>query len=300
MITPVTHRVINRTQPGSMLVVCIGTGLLIVIAGLLFIAVQYLFLKRNSLQYLADNVAMNAARVLNERDNTGRINNLVSESRELVFEARQTFNESDATFKFFEPLSKQFLDEAKDGARLVQKERNKLIQYQLGEIRRQLRAFNKNESSPLSILLVKSYQPRISQFEIGYLTNQNANVSSRDGNSELIEFDKGKGFVDEHSHLYRPNRLLNMPGEEDNDLKFVLSPLPSPVRDTTAPARLMLGTDFVGTLKMIKNEKEEFGGCALPAPVARVVLSMRVDVTKNDNVVEAKSFALTVGGLPPP
>ncbi len=79
------------------------------------------------LLYRCEGFALKAAQQLNANDYAGKLNNLQARSRELVFAARQMSNQAQGEeFGEFAPLAAQVLSRSRDGAKLVDSERQKV------------------------------------------------------------------------------------------------------------------------------------------------------------------------------
>src|SRR4030095_2221518 len=117
------NRTISNRRSGSMLVLTCVLLLLVVLGLVTGMSFGSLYIIRLSAQSHANQIAMAAAQVLNHDDREGQMNKMVSRSRQLVFSSRATCSLTSADYPFLEPLAKQFLDEAREGARYVESER---------------------------------------------------------------------------------------------------------------------------------------------------------------------------------
>lgn len=259
----------------------------------------------------AEPAALELCNMLNEDSNVSKLNDMVASSRELVFNARQNYNNTanslDASFKYFGYLSGQLLNSSRNGAIELEQERRK----QLDITREKLLAYAQkfqsvHRSASAFDHVINQTGSRIIEMEVGYVdetgtsptesrpehitsnTYQTPNV-----NEELEQHDIEQGLVDTRSKLYKGSTKAATPGDED--LTFVLSPCAPNVAGQTTPARLLSPNSFrsLGTLvhggKPTKLQLEQ-----MPTAV-RVTIEKTVRAFDHDEKIRATASATSTG-----
>jgi len=125
----------SRNKRGSMLVLTVFAMFLLVIAIAVLSGFVAMLLAHQRLQDQAEEFEMRAVQVLNESDRTGRINLMTAASRELVFDSRRVYNCVAQNSPAYMPLAQFYLNQSRDGARLIAQEREKILACTLGEMR---------------------------------------------------------------------------------------------------------------------------------------------------------------------
>jgi hypothetical protein len=146
-----------------------------------------------------------------------------------------------------------------------------------------------------------TYDSEIYEISVGGVKNVESNVLNTTVYPDLREFDQQKRYFQKGSDLYLGGINAKLPSP-DTDLDFRFSPLPAPVDNTVAQARLINNEVFkpYGTVfqdkKFVDARLEE-----LPTAV-RVVQHMSVSALNNNNKdeVQVGSCAASNGALPPP
>jgi len=203
------------------------------------------FLVQNQLQRLADQVALIGACQLNLDNRIGQMNNIVARCRQLVFASRQACELLSASDVDLSPLANQLLEEDRQNAQYLDKERIRLQLLSQRESKRVMEQYFDQQSGKFRILLpwLKVTAPRLVSLHFGYLSGAQSNVLALQGIDELVDFDRSSKYVQGGSNLYLGNADLKLPGE-DSDLHFSISSLPAPVDGTIAPSRVILGSAF--------------------------------------------------------
>lgn len=244
-----------RSRRGSMLLLCIAAGALLLCAcGVGFWTLSLLF-SRDEVQNRAGSEALFAAQILNAHDYSGRMNNFIAHSRELVFDSRRMCKqiESDDELAELQPLAQQLMKESRDSAIFVEKEKNQLAASTLQQLKLSVAAQNEHPFRAVSMLDSAPQTTQISDIEVGTLSSLESNVEPLDAVKDLVDTDMSRGYIQKNLFLkvYKAASNLKLPAPDD-DLKFELSPLPAPVDNTTAPSRL-IGPDRFKKLQSIRK-----------------------------------------------
>ncbi len=277
-------------------------ALILIAAGLIF-TVHFIFFCQKRLQNQTEQLALRAVRIMNEGDRAGQMNNLVADSRQLVFNSRKAYEDASQNYQHLEPLARQLLFEAKDGARLVRYERDRLAQITLADLRRLIKEVGEKEGSSGSITLpwVQTSEGHIATFEIGYIKNVESNVEAPVGNPELLDWDREQGYTDNTSNLYLGNKALVLPAP-DTDITFMISSLPAPVKRTVAPARLTSGEVFKCIVPLVKGGSTTNSRTDLLPSAIRLSQTMKVKSfvgKETSDSVSVNSVAAAGGASPP-
>ena len=206
-----------------MLLLSCMIAILIVIAFTFLYDFLSVFINRQLLSDRADRVALEAASKFNEGDRTSRMNHLLVQSRNLIFLSRQTYVTTTANqpFSNFAPLAHQLLEQARDSAGLLEKERARLATVRLAEVKQSLMnpSLNQAGSSLFGNISVDA-------LDVGTIDGFTSEVPSNYSNNDLKENDLKDRYVDKKTGNYFAEVNAKLP-TEDSDLSFVLSPLPA-------------------------------------------------------------------------
>ena len=248
---------------------------------------------------------MQAARLMNNSDWTGEMNNMLAASRELVFDDRNTYKTVLRTYPDLQPLAKHFLDESRASAQMTIAQRDRLAEVTMGNLITFETASSKHADQQQYALpglpLVKTNLPQIVDFQLGYMKGIDSNVQSPDGNLSLLNYDQSQTYVNNSTHLYYGNVTLGLP-DADADLRFKICPLAPPVRGTIAPARLASGNAFQRTFDLVKDRQTNPGLCDQLSTAAK--LNVVINLKGADGQV-TQPMVITVtaasnGGCPRP
>jgi hypothetical protein len=289
-----------------MLFLCVAIGLLIlVLVGIAF-WFQLVFFSNQRLQDSAEKVALNAAQKLNENDNAGRLNNLTCDARELVFTARQMYERTstDGHFKDYEALARQVLEQSREGAREVAAERQRLVNATVADMRVLVKGKTTSLGREMELFDASVEKPKLIDFKIGSLDNMESNVEAPQAVAELVEYDNAQRFLKHGKDFdfYVAGKALKLPSPDD-DLDFVLSPLPMAVNGTAAPMRLVSESHFKPTMTIVEGGKDAIGSCSIMPSCVQVLMSVKMKSKVVDNVesgTKSLSTACTNGALPEP
>lgn len=294
----------KRNRRGNMLLLCVAIGaLILVVVGLAFWVYLHFF-SNQLLQDSSEKVALTAAQRLNENNYSGKINNLIGGSRELVYCARKMHEKtvSQPSFSEYEPFAAQVLAESREGAKTLQTERARYVTVVLSDLRGLARNNNIQPARELALFDASSDRPEITDFKVGSLNNMESNVVVLKGLPDLFEYDSIHNYFKQgkESDFYKSAMPLNLPAPDD-DLDFQLSPLPIAVNDTTAPLRLVNGTHFTPSLVLREHGKDAIGSCKLVPSCVQVAMTVKLQSKVSQQLQSSTlsvSTACTNGSLP--
>lgn len=279
-----------RSKSGNMLFLSI-LGFLTIVGGLM-VGVSFLniLFVQNQAQKFADEAALAGAVTLNDSNRIGQMNDMVARSRQLIFTSRLVTELAPSTTPDLQQLAGQFLDEDRQSAIDLEKERARL---QLLCRVEAIKAINTRLTQQTSLYRnlapwLRMNIPHVNSVEFGSVRNTDSNVQALKGVEDLYLYDKSKQFIDKSCMLYWGNIDAKLP-EEDNDLTFKLSPLSAPVNNKISPARLALADVFRAQV-----------GNQLPS-ATKLILSAEAEAgafATGTNTVQATSVATTNGATP--
>lgn len=205
-----------------------------------------LYFVHNRLQTTADELALEGARKLNEQDRIGQMNNMIARSRQLVFDAGKSEEETQESLNHLSYLSGRLHQEAREGAELLEAERQKLETVSRNEAVAAIGArFNQiKEGHALVLPWLQVSVPVTPTINFGCTKKVKSNVEVLEGIDELKEADSAHSYLStDGSKLYKDNIDAKLP-ESDSDLHFYISSLPAPVDTRIAPARAILARSY--------------------------------------------------------
>lgn len=235
----------KRQPSGNLLVLsCIGFALACIA---LFMAYSFggLFFINNRLQSSADEIALAGAKKLNDKDRIGQMNNMVARCRQLVYSSRKDVDDTHNINPDLEDFAKPLLDESRDSADLLERERQNIARLADIEARQAMQQrFNDIKPTYTMVLpwmIIK--EPRLADVKFGRGKGVESNVEEIKGFKELQDHDATSGYIPNKSglKLYQADapQGLQLPGA-DSDLQFHISSLPAPVDGIIAPSRVIL------------------------------------------------------------
>ncbi len=280
---------VSRSVKANMLLFSLmAVGLTIL---LLFICMGFyiIFFDQNRGQAQCDEMTLNMAEALNIDDRIGQMNTIVEHSRQLVYLSRQATiasASSEATVPYIS-LANQLLEEAKEGAVLVDKERLNQIDIDIANCRdyaKNTRKLNKGQGARILSWFIED-RLDINQIEFGSVENILSNIESPIPITDLYKFDLSKHYVENRSNLYYGNINATLP-PPDEKLAFYLSALPARVENTNSPTRLVNSRVFVpGALILDKGLPSKVKPVQLPGAV-KVTGSMLIKTDQKDGKIE--------------
>ena len=294
-----------RQARGNMLFLCVAIGcLILVLTGIAF-WFQLVFFSNQRLQDSGEKVALIAAQKLNENDNVGRLNNLIGDSRELVFTARRMHDVTlnNPHFRDYEKLAAQYVEQTREGARIVGDERQRLVNATVADMRKLVKGKITSLGREVELFDAAVDKPVILDFKLGSLDNMESNVQAPHVVPELIAHDQAHSFLKRGKDFdfYVAGKSLKLPAPDD-DLDFLLSPLPMAVNESAAPMRLVSEKHFKPSVSILENGNDAIGSSMLMPSCVQVLMSVKMK-SKVVNGVEtgtrSLSTACTNGALPP-
>jgi hypothetical protein len=261
-----------------------------------------LFSQQKRGQTDTDEIALNAAKLLNADDRIGQMNNVVERCRELVYVSRVNCNLAQGlATPLYQPLANQLLDEARAGAQLVEQERQNQKRLTVNIVQNYIAQHNRmvKTGSRLSLPFFQTNFPIIAATDIGSIQGVQSNVEDLLVIPELKEFDLSQRYIQPGTNLYRGNINAKLPAP-DSDLDFKISSLPAQVGGIVAPVRLTNPEVFAAGARIIDEQKPTFKLSDQLAGALQVTQTMDVSGGSNKSSVKLGSTATTCGGLPAP
>jgi hypothetical protein len=302
---PISAFASRRNRAGNILMSIAIVALLLFLIALALVVFSGIFTQQR-VGERAEKEGMQAARLLNNSDRVGQMNNMLVAARELMFNERSTYVTVVNDYPDLQPLARHFLDESRNAAELMIGEREHLIKITMADLT--LFTMNCNGDNAdqghfglPGVPWIKTDMPAISDLELGYMKNVDSNVQSPDGNPALWDFDLSQKYIDQTSHLYYGNLTMTLP-DPDSDLNFKVCPLPAPVRGTIAPARLASNDEFQRTVQLVEAENIKKGQCdQLPtAAKLNVIINLKGVDAKVTQPMIVTATAASNGGCPRP
>jgi hypothetical protein len=280
-----------RKQQGSILVLgMVLTGLLAVA---LLIACSYggLFFEHNRLQASANEMALAAARKLNDKDRLGQMNNMIARSRQLVTHTREEYERCTSEAPGLSDLAKQLLDESRETAEDLENQRQALniLARKEAKLAMEEKYDQIKKTYSMHLPWISVAEPVLAGWQCGRLENISSNVEELKYIENLEENDQSKNYITNTGlKLYKSEIDAKLPSP-DNDLVFKISSLPAPVVKTVAPARLIHNSNWTTNLS---NH--------LPS-ACRVQLWLKIGTglgPKADGTLSSIGAACATGGCP--
>lgn len=291
----------SRTTKANIMMIVVMIAAVIIVAVLVIFTVHFVFFAQKRIQAESDEGALRLAGKLNQSDNAGFVNNLVAYSRESVFNSRRTLNQIRAGAEQLEPLARQLATETRDGALLVEQERQLVIKHTLSELRKEIEKQGGESSNSVSLPWASYSKPEIEAVQIGCIKDVESNAAGPEGNAELLDYDKSAGNLTSGNY-YKANKNIALP-DADNDLVFKFSSLAAPVKDTISPPRLASPAAFKTQFSLMKDGKflnpspDSFPSAVKIEVSSTVKVSMGKDTQDTSRVW---STGVSCGASPPP
>jgi hypothetical protein len=228
-----------RSKSGSIMLIVLVFAVLLCAGLVCFFNVQISCLANDKATATANSMALRLAILLNGEDHVGRMNNLVAQSRDLVYYSRQQYDETLGNqYSNLQPLAHRLLDDARWGAVIAESGRQELLIQTMD----QLRTEALNDKSP------ESCGMKLQELEVGRFDQSTCNVTNH-ADEPLQTEDERMRLCDSKSKLFAPNINAKLENR-DSDLSFKLSALPPPRLNFARPAALIHGAQLLhdGTL----------------------------------------------------
>lgn len=230
----------QRQSRGKMLILIALVIVLITFVFLVGIVFVTLLSQHTRSQYNVDAFALNLAKILNDHDRVGQMNQMVARNRELIYTTRQDYIGCEGQgLSHLAPLCEQLINEAYESHELVESEQLSEIDTVSKELVKATRDYNNNRNgSSISIFpWLKTFEPEVTRVDVGCIKNVQSNVRESKVIEQLAEHDLKQGYVEPKSDLFRANINAKLP-IPDEQLKFKFSALPAFVENTCAPPRV--------------------------------------------------------------
>ncbi len=287
----------RRKQSGNMLTMtalCIGIAFFCCVVAFAF---YMLMSQQKKGQTIADELALDLAKPMNDRNYIGQMNNTVERCRELVYISRMNDDKAQQPMnQLYKTLSAQLLDESRENVRLVEAERKNLILVTITDLHNAILARIKQAPTGKHVQLpwFESYFPELTSVSIGNIKGVESNVENLQVIPSLKEYDLDHKYIQKGSNLYFGNINARLP-QPDNDLDFKLSSLPAAVSDTVAPIRLTTPDVFVPSSIIYANQKIQMQKPDQLPGALQVVETMNVASRDNQNTVRLSATATAYG-----
>lgn len=234
-----------RTIKGNLLVLASVSSVvsaLLLIAALSLVGLLGI---HNRLKRTADEIALVGACQLNASDRIGQMNNMVARCRQLTYASRQADDLAQENCPNWQGLADQLLQEARDDAKSLEVERQKLEALSIQEAQSAMQDVFEQRKTGYRVKLAwtELAEPDLVSIQFGKIVDVDSNVSLLTGIPELASFDQSSGLVRPNRNLYEEGINAKLPGQ-DSDLNFYLSSLPPPIQKTVAPARVALNPEI--------------------------------------------------------
>jgi hypothetical protein len=283
------HLVLNHHKPvrGSMLLLTCAIGVVLVILIVFAVTLGQMFVHHVHEQSITDASTLRAAAMLNANDQIGRMNNLVVQSRELVFDSRAAQSSTmTRDYWYLAPLAQRLLDDSRWGASFVDQARQRLIVERL----KSLLIMASSDAS------LQSHGIKVTGIQVGNLADSRSNVYDDEAN-ELQEFDDSKHWIDPKTRLFVGNINAELPNE-DKDLIFKISPLYPPIKGKMVQAAIINNNDFKPTATIIENGKPTETTCEHMPSAVKIDYAVEEKAGKDYGPINFRfsSSATTNGG----
>lgn len=270
----------RAVENGSMLLLTCAIGILIVLGIVFAISLGKFFVHHTHDQNVVDSTTLKAALLLNADDHAGKMNNLVIQSREMVFDARSAHNATlNSDFWYLEPLAQRLLDQSRWGAQFVENGRKRLITEEI----KGLQNLAGTDQS------LKNHGATVVSLEVGSLADRRSNVYD-DEADELQSLDKEKKWVDPQTRRFNGNINAMLPFE-DQDLTFKISALHAPSNGKMVQASLVAANEFEKMVTIIDKGKPVAAICDQMPSAVRLNFAFPDKLTQEYGPVEFKFSA---------
>lgn len=261
-----------------------------------------LLAEQNRGQAETDRTALEAAKLLNDQDRLGKVNNIVARNRELVYVSRETERfANNLGMDMWTSLANRMCEEARASTTIVENERLNQIEVSKSSIRDFVEKENLKRTTKPAFTLPwwKTVEGDIYHVELGAVTDVESNVLVTDTYPYLREYDESQQYFQKGSELYLAGVNAKLPSPDD-DLDFKFASLPAPVEKTIAPARLINADVFFSTASIFDDKKYRSVKLDEMPSAVKIVRSIQVNMATGDkDSVRETSFACCNGAAPP-
>ncbi len=280
-----------------------AVGAVLIIACLVGFTFYMLLSEHNKAQSRAERSTLGLAKILNEDDRVGQVNNVIARSRELVFLSRRNQQTAlDKKLSNWEPLARFLVEEARAGADLVEGERKNQIDISKKAVRYFSDHYNLHtiDKPIFSLPFFHTWDSEISDVYVGSVINEQSNVLNTDIYPDLREFDEKERYFQKGSNLYLGNINAKLPSP-DNDLDFKLAAVHAPVDSTVAQPRILNSSAFKQSACIFKAMKFVDSNLdQIPTAVRTDQLFWITAISKDEQQVQVSAIASSNGAMPAP
>lgn len=283
----------RRQETAGVLPLLMAVAIIIAIVLLIALGVCGLMVAQGKLHATGEAVGMDTALALNKDDRIGEMNFMVEHSRELVYTSRQSYDAINESYKHVEPLARQLTDESRQGAVMVENERQFLGKQILKEVYSIIDANAEatKKHAEFNLMFFRLNQAGINTLELGTVKDVPCNATCPVAIDELKDFDQQKGLLYGKTNYYKDNIDAPLPAP-DHDLRFRFASCAPRVKDTVSSARLINSDDFK-LLEVIKEPDRRNRPVLKTLPTAiRMVTKTNIDAPLSMN----EDLYLTVTG----
>lgn len=234
-----------RNHKGGVLPLIMLAGVILIVVTVVAVSVCALLLIESKLRSTGESLCLQSGVQLNQNDRITEMNLMVERSREAVFTGRTTLEKIEHDAPHVAPLALLLLDDARDGAKLVEEERAFLS----GTLGKEIEVAMSSEmdklrkAGPTKLMLFQLNQSDQVTVDVGYVKDVPCNATTAVAVPELKEHDQQSGFLYGKTDYFKPGISAALPGP-DSDLIFKFASLAPKIKDTIAEARLINSEDF--------------------------------------------------------
>jgi hypothetical protein len=287
---------------GSMLSMVALVGGIVLFTCVIGFAGYMLLAQQKRGQTDTDEIAINAAKMLNGDDRIGQMNNVVERCRELVYVSRVNKNLAEnLNTQLYAPLANQLLEESRANAALVEAERANQLNITTKAIQSYVQQHNLNQKtgSRLTLPWFQTNYPEVSDVYFGSIKGVQCNVENLQVIPSLRDYDLSQNYIQGGSNLYVGNINAKLP-PPDSDLPFYLSSLPADVANSIAPVRLANPDVFDLSTVVIRSQQPTMERAIHLPGALQLIEGMNVTGGENKATVRLSSTATADGGMPAP
>ncbi|MBX9667552.1 MAG: hypothetical protein K2X93_08040, partial [Candidatus Obscuribacterales bacterium] len=179
----------TRDCRGGVLPLIMLAAVVLIVVTMIGVSVCALLLIESKLRSTGENLCLQSGVQLNRNDRITEMNIMVERAREAVFTGRQTYDKIEETAPHVAPLAQLLLDDARDGARLVEEERA-LLSGSLGkeiEVSMSSEMDKLRKAGPAKLMLFQLDQSDQLTVDVGYVKDVPSNATAAIAVPELKE-----------------------------------------------------------------------------------------------------------------
>lgn len=286
----------NRAQSGSMMGMVALIGAILLAVCMCGFIISILFTSQHRTEAQADDLVLNMSVQINRHNWVGQMNNLVESARELVFTSRSVDDEVLQEYPRLRSLAARLLEESRQSAEFVDKQRNQLGRELCKSAQQQASEFNERRPAPplFNLPWLRTEALEVRGVELGSIRNVQSNAHLPDAIPDLRDYDLRKRLANQESNLYVASDRVSLPSPDD-DLTFSLCSLPSAVEGSVPSPRLTAVDAFEPISTVYEDGKNVDSNLKrLPSSV-RLTASMSVRGT-SDLTAKPSSVKILVAG----